>query len=122
MGAKKLAWGKIRCSKMGILMEKCFCDNKIKSKRDGGVLESFKNIEQVKRNGFLKWRYLWRIFQGTKWVAKKLPVVPMKILRKIKDHMKIEPVEIMMKYMVKYFLVLFCDLFALNIPKYKLQC
>ena len=66
-------------------MEKCFCDNKIKSKRDGGVLESFKNIEQVKRNGFLKWRYLWRIFQGTKWVAKKLLI--MKILRKIKDYM-----------------------------------
>ena len=88
MGAKKLAWEKIKCSKMGTLMEKSFCDHELKSKRDDGVLESFKNIEQVKRNGFLKWRYLWRIFQGTKWVAKKLLVVPKKILRKIKDHMK----------------------------------
>ena len=69
-------------------MGKCFGDHKIKSKRDGSVLESFENIEQVKRNGFLKWRYLWRILQGTKWVAKKLLMMTMKILRKIKDHMK----------------------------------
>ena len=47
MGAKKLAWGKIKCSKLGTLMEKCFFANKIKSKRDGGVLELFENIEKV---------------------------------------------------------------------------